>query len=154
RTNETASTRGTPAAAIRLTSSARAAGSSTSCSFWSPSRGPTSHTVTRTAPKLPLMVQLHPSASFSAIVRVRLHDHPGAVGQLATAIGEAGGLLDAIDLVRVEGGTKVRDVTVLAEDAGHLERIVAAIQELPGVEVDRVSDRVFLVHLGGKLEVQ
>jgi malate dehydrogenase (oxaloacetate-decarboxylating) len=100
------------------------------------------------------MVQLHPSASFSAIVRVRLQDHPGAFGALATAIGDAGGLLDAIDLVRVEGGTKVRDVTVLAEDAGHLERIVAAVQELPGVQVDRVSDRVFLVHLGGKLEVQ
>ena len=100
------------------------------------------------------MVQLHPSASFSAIVRVRLQDHPGAFGKLATAIGDAGGLLDAIDLVRVERGSKVRDVTVLAEDTTHLERIVAAVQALPGVEVDRVSDRVFLVHLGGKLEVQ
>jgi len=100
------------------------------------------------------VVQLHPSASFSAIIRVHLQDHPGAFGKLATAIGDAGGLLDAIDLVRVEGGAKVRDVTVLAEDAAHLERIVAAVQALPGVQVDRVSDRVFLVHLGGKLEVQ
>jgi malate dehydrogenase (oxaloacetate-decarboxylating) len=100
------------------------------------------------------VIQLQPSASFSAIIRVHLQDHPGAFGKLATAIGDAGGLLDAIDLVRVEGGTKVRDVTVLAEDAGHLERIVAAVQALPGVQVDRVSDRVFLVHLGGKLEVQ
>ncbi|HEY2936533.1 MAG TPA: ACT domain-containing protein, partial [Gaiellaceae bacterium] len=99
-------------------------------------------------------MQLHPSASFSAIIRVHLQDQPGAFGKLATAIGDAGGLLDAIDLVRVEGGTKVRDVTVLAEDAAHLERIVAAVQALEGVQVDRVSDRVFLVHLGGKLEVQ
>jgi malate dehydrogenase (oxaloacetate-decarboxylating) len=95
-----------------------------------------------------------PSASFSAIIRVRLADRPGAFGELATAIGEAGGLLDAIDLVRVEGHSKVRDVTVLAGDADHLGRIVEAIRVLPGVEVDRVSDRVFLVHLGGKLEVQ
>jgi malate dehydrogenase (oxaloacetate-decarboxylating) len=95
-----------------------------------------------------------PSASFSAIIRVRLADRPGAFGELATAIGEAGGLLDAIDLVRVEGHSKVRDVTVLARDADHLGRIVEAIRVLPGVEVDRVSDRVFLVHLGGKLEVQ
>jgi malate dehydrogenase (oxaloacetate-decarboxylating) len=97
---------------------------------------------------------LRPSASFSAIIRVRLSDTPGAFAKLATAIGEAGGSLDAIDLVRVEGTTKVRDITVLAEDTGHLERIVDAIRSLPGVEVERVSDRVFLVHLGGKLEVR
>src|SRR3989442_1832079 len=83
-----------------------------------------------TAFKLPTVVQLHPSGSFSAIIRVHLQDHPGAFGKLATAIGDAGGLLDAIDLVRVEGGTKVRDVTVLAEDTAHLERIVAAVQAL------------------------
>jgi malate dehydrogenase (oxaloacetate-decarboxylating) len=85
---------------------------------------------------------------------VRLADRPGAFGKLATAIGDAGGSLDAIDLVRVEGASKVRDVTVLAEDPEHLERIVEAIRALPGVEVDRVSDRVFLAHLGGKLEVR
>ncbi len=97
---------------------------------------------------------LRPSASFSAIIRVRLSDTPGAFAKLATAIGETGGSLDAIDLVRVEVSTKIRDVTVLAEDAGHLERIVEAIRALPGVEVERVSDRVFLVHLGGKLEMR
>src|SRR3982074_2049103 len=95
-----------------------------------------------------------PPASFSAIIRVRLADRPGAFGELATAIGEAGGLLDAIDLVRVEGHSKVRGVTVLAGGAHPPGRIVEAIRVLPGVEVDRVSDRVFLVHLGGKLEVQ
>jgi malate dehydrogenase (oxaloacetate-decarboxylating) len=99
-------------------------------------------------------VTARPSASFSAIIRVRLPDRPGAFGELATAIGGAGGSLDAIDLVRVEGDSKVRDVTVLASDAQHLEQIVEAIRALPGIDVDRVSDRVFLVHLGGKLEVQ
>jgi malate dehydrogenase (oxaloacetate-decarboxylating) len=97
---------------------------------------------------------MRPSASFSAIIRVRLADQPGAFARLATAIGEAGGSLDAIDLVRVEGATKVRDVTVLAADADHLQRIVEAMRAVPGIEVDHVSDRVFLVHLGGKLEVQ
>src|SRR5213592_3850840 len=98
-------------------------------------------------------LRLRPSASFSAIICVRLADTPGAFAKLATAIGEAGGSLDAIDLVRVEGSTKIRDVTVLAEDAAHLERIVEAMRALPGIEVERVSDRVFLVHLGGKLEI-
>ena len=95
----------------------------------------------------------HPSASFSATLRARLDDRPGAFADLARAIGDAGGLLGAIDLVRVEGDTKVRDVTVMAADADHIDRIVAAARDVPGVEVDHVSDRTFLMHLGGKIEV-
>jgi malate dehydrogenase (oxaloacetate-decarboxylating) len=96
---------------------------------------------------------LHPSASFSATLRVRLVDHPGSFAALAAAIGSAGGSLGAIDLVRVERRTKIRDVTVLAADGAHLDRIVDAVREVEGVEVDHVSDRTFLLHLGGKIEM-
>jgi malate dehydrogenase (oxaloacetate-decarboxylating) len=96
---------------------------------------------------------IHPSASFSATIRVHLDNHPGAFAGLAGAIAAAGGLLGAIDLVRVEHGKKVRDVTVLAADEAHIERIVDAVRELDGVEVEHVSDRTFLLHLGGKLEI-
>jgi malate dehydrogenase (oxaloacetate-decarboxylating) len=95
----------------------------------------------------------HPSASFSATLRVHLDDRPGAFADLARAIGDADGLLGAIDLVRVERGKKIRDVTVLAGDADHIDRIVAAARAVPGVEVEHVSDRTFLMHLGGKIEV-
>jgi malate dehydrogenase (oxaloacetate-decarboxylating) len=95
----------------------------------------------------------HPSASFSTTIRVRLENHPGAFAALASAIGEAGGLLGAIDLVRVERDTKVRDVTVQANDAHHAEEIVDAVRALDGVRVLHVSDRTFLLHLGGKIEV-
>jgi malate dehydrogenase (oxaloacetate-decarboxylating) len=97
---------------------------------------------------------MHPSASFSAAIRVRIENRPGAFARLAAAIGEAGGLLGAIDLVRVEGSTKIRDVNVLADDERHLDAIVAAVRSVEGVEVVHVSDRVFLAHLGGKLEVR
>jgi malate dehydrogenase (oxaloacetate-decarboxylating) len=96
----------------------------------------------------------HVSASFSATIRVRLADSPGAFARLAGAIGEAGGSLGAIDLVRVEGGTKIRDVTVDASDTEHLNRIVESVRALDGVEVERVSDRTFLMHLGGKIEMR
>jgi len=96
---------------------------------------------------------MHPSASFSAAIRVRLDNRPGAFAQLAAAIGEAGGLLGAIDLVRVEKTTKLRDVNVLADDEHHLEEIVDAVRSLDGVEVVHVSDRTFLAHLGGKIEI-
>jgi malate dehydrogenase (oxaloacetate-decarboxylating) len=97
---------------------------------------------------------VHPSASFSAAIRVRIENTPGAFARLAAAIGEAGGLLGAIDLVRVDGSTKIRDVNVLADDEQHLQAIVAAVHAVEGVEVVHVSDRVFLAHLGGKLEVR
>ena len=100
-----------------------------------------------------MSTSLHPSASFSATLRVRLPNRPGTFARLAETIGEAGGLLGAIDLVRVEAGTKVRDVTVLAGNAEHMDRIVDAVRELPGMEVVNVSDRTFLMHLGGKIEV-
>jgi malate dehydrogenase (oxaloacetate-decarboxylating) len=95
----------------------------------------------------------HLSASFSATLRVHLENRPGSFARLAEAVGDAGGLLDAIDLVRVEHGKKVRDVTVLANDEQHISRIVDAVRALDGVEVEHVSDRTFLMHLGGKLEV-
>jgi len=97
---------------------------------------------------------VHPSASFSASIRIRIANEPGAFARLAAAIGDAGGLLGAIDLVRVEATTKIRDVNVLADDERHLERIVEAVRNVEGVEVAHVSDRVFLAHLGGKLEVK
>src|SRR5215471_6842825 len=97
---------------------------------------------------------MHPSASFSASIRVRIENTPGAFARLAAAVGEAGGLLGAIDLVRVEGSTKIRDVNVLADDEAHLDAIVAAVRSVAGVEVVHVSDRVFIAHLGGKLEVR
>jgi malate dehydrogenase (oxaloacetate-decarboxylating) len=96
----------------------------------------------------------HVSPSFSATLRVQLEDKPGSFARLAGAIGAAGGLLGAIDLVRVEGSSKVRDVTVSATDEAHLHRIADAVRALDGVDVLRVSDRTFLMHLGGKIEIQ
>ena len=96
----------------------------------------------------------HVSPSFSATLRVQLEDKPGSFARLAGTIGDAGGLLGAIDLVRVEGASKVRDVTVSATDEAHLHRIAESVRSLEGVDVLRVSDRTFLIHLGGKIEIR
>src|ERR1017187_2340679 len=96
---------------------------------------------------------IQPSASYSVTVRVRQRQRPGAFARVAGAIGESGAILGAIDLVRVEGGEVVRDVTVACVDAAHGEAVVEAVGSLDGVSVERVSDRTFLMHLGGKIEV-
>ena len=95
----------------------------------------------------------HHSASFSLTLRARLDDRPGSFADLARAIADAGGLLDAIDLVRVEAGSKVRDISVLATDSAHADAIVEACRNVPGVVVENVSDRTFLLHLGGKIHM-
>jgi malate dehydrogenase (oxaloacetate-decarboxylating) len=95
----------------------------------------------------------HTSAAFSATLRVHLENQPGSFARLAAAIGEAGGSLDAIDLVRVEHGKKVRDVTVLAIDEAHMAEITRAVNAREGIEVEQVSDRTLDLHRGGKLEI-
>ncbi len=96
---------------------------------------------------------MHTSASYSTTFRIRLDDSPGTFARFAAAVGSSGASLGAIDLVRVERTTKVRDVTILAADTAHVDEVVAAVHALPGIEVLHVSDRTFLLHLGGKIEV-
>ncbi len=106
-----------------------------------------------TAEAAPPGVRLHPSASYSITMRVHLQQTPGSFARVAAAVGETGAILGAIDLVRVDGHEVVRDVTVAAADLEHSQAVVAAVSAIPGVEVEHVSDRTFLMHLGGKLEI-
>ena len=72
---------------------------------------------------------------------------------MAGAIGTEGAILGAIDLVRVDQRGVIRDVTVACVDAAHGERVVNAVRALEGVKVSSVSDRTFLMHKGGKIEI-
>jgi malate dehydrogenase (oxaloacetate-decarboxylating) len=97
---------------------------------------------------------LQPSASYSITLRVRIPQRPGSFARVAQAIGNAGAILGAIDLVRVEGDRVVRDITFLCADAAHGEAVVGGVRALDDVSVDSVSDRTFLLHVGGKIEVR
>jgi malate dehydrogenase (oxaloacetate-decarboxylating) len=97
------------------------------------------------------MVQ--PSASYSIVIRTRLPSRAGAFAQVATMIGNTGAILGAIDLVKVEKGMKVREITVSCIDAAHGERVVDAVREIDGVTVESVLDRTFQMHQGGKIQV-
>ena len=94
-----------------------------------------------------------PSASYSLTIRVVVPSAPGSFARVAAAIGAAGGDLGAIDLVRAGPEGTVRDITVNAGDSDHGKQVVEAVRALPGVQVQSVSDRTFLLHLGGKIEV-
>jgi len=95
-----------------------------------------------------------PSASYSITLRCHIENRPGMLARLMTAIGDAGGDIGAIDIVRVDRRVMVRDITVNARDDAHAQLIVERARSVPGVTVTNVSDRTFLLHLGGKIEVR
>ena len=88
-------------------------------------------------------------------ITMRLHTAPdhGVVGRVATAIAREGGIVTAIDVADSSHDRLVVDVTCSAADATHSERLVECVREIEDVEVYKVSDRTFLLHLGGKIEV-
>ncbi len=95
-----------------------------------------------------------PSASYSFTLRVEFPHRAGALGKILTTIGEADGMVGAVDIVRMRQDRTVRDITVNARDSEHGQRIVEAVEGLPEVQVVNVSDRTFLMHIGGKIEVR
>jgi malate dehydrogenase (oxaloacetate-decarboxylating) len=93
------------------------------------------------------------SASYAITVRVYADPDPAVVGRLATAVGAAGGLVTAIDVTESRHDRITIDVTCSAANGEHAQEIVAAMEAVESVHVYRVSDRTFLLHLGGKIAV-
>jgi malate dehydrogenase (oxaloacetate-decarboxylating) len=95
-----------------------------------------------------------PSASYSLTVRLAITNRPGMLGRVASAIGDAGGDIGAVDLVESSRERVVRDITIKARDSEHGQHVVARLRAIVGVRVVNVSDRTFLMHLGGKIEIR
>ena len=94
-----------------------------------------------------------PSASYSFTLRVEFPHRAGSLGRILTTVGDAGAMVGAVDIVRMGQERTIRDITVNARDSEHGQQVVRAVEGLPEVAVVNVSDRTFLVHLGGKIEV-
>ncbi|GAA3398529.1 NAD-dependent malic enzyme [Cryptosporangium minutisporangium] len=94
-----------------------------------------------------------PSAGFSITIRVAAPADPTGVGRLTTAVGTAGGVVTALDVVDSDADRVLVDLTCDTADGPHADAVVAALHAVPGVDVRKVSDRTFLLHLGGKIEV-
>ncbi|MGA3488481.1 NAD-dependent malic enzyme [Micromonosporaceae bacterium DT55] len=94
-----------------------------------------------------------PSAGFSITIRISVTAEASAIGRLTTRVGDAGAIVTALDVVDSDPTHVVVDLTCDTADSSHADRVVEALKELPGVEVRKVSDRTFLLHLGGKIEV-
>ena len=98
------------------------------------------------------MAETSPSYSFT--LRIKADNSPGMIGVITSAIGEAGGDIGGIDIIRATTSSVIRDYTVNAANVVHSNHIAEAIEETRGAEVVSVSDRTFLIHLGGKISVE
>ena len=95
-----------------------------------------------------------PSVSYSITVRLEVPTRGRAVSELTHAVENAGGVVTALD-VTPSAGDKLRvDVTCATRDTDHAQAIVDGLSAVTGVAVHKVSDRTFLMHLGGKIEMQ
>jgi malate dehydrogenase (oxaloacetate-decarboxylating) len=95
-----------------------------------------------------------PSVSSSITARLHVEARPTAVSELTSAIEHTGGIVTALDVTASGHERLTVDVTCATSGEEHAAQIVTALRDLPGVDVERVSDRTFLMHLGGKLSIE
>ena len=94
------------------------------------------------------------SPGYAITLRVELSPESSSTASLAQAVIDTGAALTAIDVVESSHERMVVDVTCDTSDPDHADRVTAAIAGIAGAKVRKVSDRTFLLHLGGKLEVK
>jgi len=95
-----------------------------------------------------------PSISYSITVRLEVPAGGSAISSLTTCVEAAGGVVTALD-VTASGHDRLRiDVTCAASDTAHADEIVERLRDIEGVSVHKVSDRTFLMHLGGTIAMQ
>jgi malate dehydrogenase (oxaloacetate-decarboxylating) len=95
-----------------------------------------------------------PVIGTTLVMRVETPSSPGAFGVLASAIGDAGGIIGAVDTRSVTRATVVRDVSITVASEATGEAVRAAIEHLGEFRIINISDATFLAHLGGKIRVE
>ncbi|KGX89261.1 NAD-dependent malic enzyme [Pontibacillus marinus] len=92
-------------------------------------------------------------AMMSIILRLEMEKENVSFGEIATIVSNVGGDIVAIDVIKEGKHKTIRDISINVNDETKQERIIQSIKQLPGVVIKHISDRTFLVHLGGKIHV-
>ncbi len=95
-----------------------------------------------------------PAATYMFSLQASYPNKPGMLAKIAEAVGECGGSIGDIDVIRSSESTIVREISVSARDSEHAQEIVAHVKKKKGVSIKSVTDRVFLSHRGGKIEIR
>jgi malate dehydrogenase (oxaloacetate-decarboxylating) len=76
------------------------------------------------------------------------------VSQITQVVENAGGIVTALDVTTAAHESLRIDVTIATRDTEHAESIVGALEMIEDLTIHKVSDRTFLMHLGGKIEMR
>jgi len=95
-----------------------------------------------------------PSASYSILIRMEILNNPGMLGKVTSAIGKAGGDIGSIDIVGFKKNTIIRDIVVSVADIPMGQTVVNRLKRVKGVNIVNVTDRTYLIHQGGKIEIK
>lgn len=91
---------------------------------------------------------------FTLVMRIDLPNTPGAFGVLANAIGDAGGVIVAVDMHGVTKSRVVRDVTINVNSDLVATEVRRAVESLDDAKIVTISDSTFLAHIGGKIRIE
>ncbi|VVM06735.1 malate dehydrogenase (oxaloacetate-decarboxylating) [Methylacidimicrobium cyclopophantes] len=97
---------------------------------------------------------ISPSASYSFLLRLSYPNKIGMLANVVRVLSENGADLGAMDIVSVQSGRMIREITVNARSEEHAEQLKEAVSKVPSVTILAASDRVFLLHQGGKILVE
>lgn len=96
---------------------------------------------------------MNTSPGYAITIRIEGKPEFQPVAEISTIISREGGAVTAIDVVDSQLDLVVIDVSCNTVNQEHAEKVTAALGASPILNVRKVSDRTFLLHLGGKLEV-
>jgi malate dehydrogenase (oxaloacetate-decarboxylating) len=95
-----------------------------------------------------------PYSNYRLTVRLELANKPGVFARVAALLAEEQANLGAVDIVSATKTCMIRDVTFDAQSEAHGKKVLAKLAALSDVTVLSASDRIFLLHLGGKIRVE
>ncbi len=101
-----------------------------------------------------MVTDIGPYSNYRLTVRLSLANRPGKFAQVAALLAEQGTNLGAVDIVSANAEKMVRDITFDVRNEEHGEQVLSQLSAVPDVQVLSASDRIFLLHLGGKIRVE
>lgn len=95
----------------------------------------------------------HINPSYSLTLRLEIHNKPGMLGKITSAIGQLDGDIGSVDIVSAYSNRLIRDIKINIRDSTHGDGIIEKLKTIEGVRLLNVSDQTFLLHQGGKIEI-
>jgi malate dehydrogenase (oxaloacetate-decarboxylating) len=87
-------------------------------------------------------------------IRVRNERKAGTLARLLTAVSNVGASVGSMDMITETAQSVVRDITIYADDAEHMDHVIEAMRTNEGTRVLEIRDEVLALHQKGKIAIR